>query len=875
MAETVFDQKKLTPMMEQVRSIRKTLPSDTILFFRLGDFYEMFFEDAVRASEILNITLTGRAGGGGRVPMCGVPYHAFQSHVRTLLNRNLKVAICEQIGDPKASKGLVERKVTRIITPATFLDEEAAAPRPERIAAVGVNGKQAAVAALDAATGEFFVRETAPARLLETLSALRPREVVLPEGLAREESFLKGVRDLLGAVVTRYEGWVFDPAEGGRLLREGLGLASDRAIAFHDRPAALSAAGAVIYYLRDHGHAALAHLQIPLLQESNDFMTLDRPTLRNLELVESASGLREGGTLFSVLDRTTTPMGRRTLFDWVIHPLTLLAAVRLRQAGTAELAENRDRLAQVRGALKGIRDVERVLSRLNFGVANGRDLLALKEFLERVPLLRMALKGARAAVLTEIREALDPLKSLQELIARAVVESPPMTIREGGLIRDGFCAELDDLRRASSEGKGWLMAFQQRESQRTGIRNLKIRYSQVFGYAIEISKSNLKLAPADYIRRQTLANAERFVTPELKAWDEKISRAEERIKGLEAELFEQLRQAALAEVGALQKTARAVGRLDGLGSLAAVAAENGWVRPELGDSRRLEVAGGRHPVVEQSLPPGQFVENDLTLDGEKRQLIVLTGPNMAGKSTTIRQAALITLLAQIGAFVPARSARVGLVDRIFTRIGASDDLARGESTFMVEMVEMAHILQQATDRSLLILDEVGRGTSTFDGVSLAWAICEHLIRGAVRPRTLFATHYHELAQLEGELPGVVNETMTVREGPEGIVFLRKVRPGASDRSYGIHVAMLAGIPKPVTRRAAEILKILESENSAAAVQIGVPKRSGAAPTDLFSPPADHPLLEELKGLSLETLTPLEALNRIAAWKQRLEQEDSA
>lgn len=888
---------KLTPMMEQYRSVKKGLPPDTVLFFRLGDFYEMFFEDAARASEILGITLTGREGGpAGRVPMCGIPYHAFGQYVRTLLDRNLKVAVCEQIGDPQASKGLVERRVTRIITPATYLDDEQKGARPEYIVAVAGDLGACAVAALDLGTGEFFVREVERDRLASELSLLAPREVIFPGRLAKEEPLVSFVKEGVKAALTVYDDWVFEPAEGLRAIREQMKLGSERGISFHERGLAVGAAGAVLYYLKDHLHSAIGHVRPPVLLEAHDFMTLDRQTLRSLELVHTLDGDRRAGTLLGVVDQTLTPMGGRALYHWVTHPLLKAAEILRRQEGVAELAGAPALLEEVRSQAKGVRDIERTLSRLNYGVANARDLVNLRVFLERVPEFRQALEKGRSPALKELRGGMDPSPELREEIARAVTEAPPLTLKEGGLIRAGYSKELDDLRGLAEKGKSWLIEFERREQERTGIRSLRVRYNQVFGYSIEVTKPNLHLVPAEYTRRQTLANAERFVVPELQQWAEKIIGAEDRTRELEYQLFLEVRGRVLERLEPLQASARAVGTLDGLASLAFTAARNGWVRPEIADSMELSIEGGRHPVVEQMLPAGQFVENDALLDEEGNQLLLLTGPNMAGKSTYIRQVGLIVLLAQIGSFVPAKSARVGLVDRIFTRIGARDDLARGESTFMVEMVEMAQILQAATRRSLLILDEVGRGTSTFDGVSLAWAICEHLARGEVRPRTLFATHYHELIQLEEAFPSVKNYTMAVRETSEGIVFLRRVARGGSDRSYGIHVAQLAGIPRAVTDRAGEILHVLETENAQATDVLRRatgPDAGGPSavrpPTHSFSSPRGagaaaeaspqrHPspgawaLLDEIRTLDVEGMTPLEALNKLAEWKKRLGKE---
>ncbi|MFZ5802286.1 MAG: DNA mismatch repair protein MutS [Candidatus Omnitrophota bacterium] len=866
---------KLTPMMEQYRSIQKTLPQDTVLFFRLGDFYEMFFEDAVRSSEILDITLTGREGGeAGRVPMCGIPYHAFHGYVRTLLDHNLKVAICEQIGDPKAAKGLVERKITRIISPATYLDDDKEAKHCDYLAALVSDGKIFALSCLELSTGEFFTREIASERIRSELAVLEPREVVLSQSLAADSHLENFLKQDLGASLTVYEDWIFDRDEAVRHLQESFKLASPQGISFLDHGAAVRAAGAVLYYLKDHLHGALGHIRMPVFLEAGEFMGLDRQTLRSLELVTDLQGTKGGPALLSVLDQTMTSMGGRLLHQWLTHPLLSASEITKRHNALEALAKDTARVQTIRGLLKGVKDMERTLSRLNYGVANARDLVNLKDFLRKVPEFQKTLRDFPGGLLAEIRGEIRAFPSIESLIAKAIVDEPPLAVRDGGMIREGHSKELDQLRDISKNGKNWILDFQKREIDRTGIKSLRVKYSQVFGYAIEVSKPNLHLVPSDYIRRQTLANAERFVVPELKEWDEKISGAEDKIKNLEYELFNGVREAVLAELAPLQALAKAVGMLDVLCALAIVAAQKKWIRPEIVESGELLIQGGRHPVVEAMLPSGTFVENDTFLDTAENQLIVLTGPNMAGKSTYIRQVAHIVLLAQIGSFVPARSARIGLVDRIFTRIGASDNLALGESTFMVEMVETAHILQKATRKSLLILDEVGRGTSTFDGVSIAWAICEHLVQCAARPRTLFATHYHELTQLETHFPAAKNYNITVRETRDGIVFLRKVVRGGSDRSYGIHVARLAGIPANITERATQILNILESENTEA-TQIIEGKKGRKAKADppqqtLFdwSSP-DHPILKELREVGVDGMTPVQALNKLAELKARL------
>jgi len=864
-------ERRLTPMMEQYRSVKKTLPSGTILFFRLGDFYEMFFEDAVTASEILDITLTGREGGeAGRIPMCGIPYHAYQGYIRTLLDHNYKVAICEQVGDPQAGKGLVERKITRIISPATYLDDETRETHFEYLTALACRGKNYALAFLELSTGEFYVREIPEERLLGELMLLLPREVVIPKSLESSETLMDFSKNTLKAAITIYEDWVFDQDEALRLLQERFRLASVQSVSFHEHALAVSACGALLYYLRDHLHGALEHLQMPGLLEAQDFMVLDRQTQRSLELVAPMNGAKNGPTLLSTVDRTLTSMGARTLYQWLTHPLLAIPEIQARQEAVGEMLRTPDWLHGLRGLFKGVKDMERTLSRLNYGVAHARDLINLKIFLLRVPEVKKFLERAQSAFYKSANDEIRPFPKLLGLIEKAIVEEPPLTVREGGLIREGYSQELDELREISKNGKNWILEFQQREIERTGIKSLRVKYSGVFGYTLEISKANLHLVPQDYIRRQTLANAERFIVPELKAWDEKITGAEDKVKALEYEIFNQVRAEVLLELTALQKMARAIGRLDALASFGLVALERRWVAPKLLPTSELVIEGGRHPVVEVMLPAGQFVENDVHLDGGENQLVVLTGPNMAGKSTYIRQSALLVLLAQTGSYVPAKSARIGLVDRIFTRIGASDDLARGESTFMVEMVETAHILQKTTAKSLLILDEVGRGTSTFDGVSIAWAICEYLASGTVRPRTLFATHYHELTQLEDHFAGIKNYNITVRETKDGIVFLRKVVRGGSDRSYGIHVARLAGIPKAVTDRAEKILQILESENSEATRIIEGKGAKTAKPARLEPKEMLHPAVEELRRLDVDDLTPREALNKLADLKRQSE-----
>lgn len=894
MSVSVKTEKKLTPLMEQYRAIHKTLPSDTILFFRLGDFYEMFFEDAVRASEILDITLTGRGGGASeRIPMCGFPYHAFQGYVKTLIESNLKVAIAEQVGDVKPGKGLVERKITRIVTPATFLDDETDRKHFDYMLCIAETPKAGrvdyeasyAISYLEISTGEFFIREVPEDRLLGEIALLAPREIIVSKKLAAQKTLHAFLKDELNATITVYEDWIFESEEAFKLIVDNFKLASESAIQFHDHAAAVIAVGGILYYLRDHLHSSLEHVRMPVLIQSRDYMVLDRQTQKSLELVHSMSGKKDGPTLIRTIDQTMTSMGGRTLYQWVTHPLVSLTEILKRQEAVSEMSVKQDPLHALRGCFKGIRDMERALSRLNYGVANARDLLNLRLFLERVPLMQDVLQAFETDLIKESATDLKTFEDIKDLVKSAIVEEPPLSLKDGGIIRDGYNGELDELRSISKNGKSWILEFEKRESERTGIKSLKVKYSGVFGYAIEVSKANLNLVPDDYVRRQTLANAERFIVPELKSWDEKISGAQDKIKTLEYKIFNEVREKILESLEALQNMAKAVGFFDALSSVSLTSVQQGWVRPELDESNDLDIKAGRHPVVESMIPSGEFVENDVLLDGIENQLVVLTGPNMAGKSTYIRQVAQIVLLAQMGSYVPADHAKLGIVDRIFTRIGATDDLARGESTFMVEMLETAHILNAATSKSLLVLDEVGRGTSTFDGVSIAWAICEYLVKGKEKPRTLFATHYHELTQLEEHCDRIKNYNITVKETEDGITFLRKVVRGGSDRSYGIHVARLAGLPETLTRRANEILEVLESENTEATQIIegkpasDVKKKKKTKPEDLqptlFDVKiAEHPLIDKIKKLDINELTPLDALNQIAAWKKHLKDEEN-
>lgn len=880
----------MTPMLQQYLAIKKSYP-EVILFFRLGDFYEMFFEDAQKASRILDITLTSRESGkGNRIPMCGIPYHAAKGYINRLTREGLKVAICEQVEDPRATKELVKREVIRVITPGTNIEDETPEVQGENFIAGLYQGKAVTgLAYLNLGTGTFRVTELRhPEDVFGECARINPCECVISESVAEESALHCFLKKDTRAVINSYEEWVFSVEYASGLLKEQFGLASLEGLGLEGYGPGIAAAGAIIHYLRDTLHRSLAHLKPPLPYSSREFMLLDRKTQRNLELLDPISGEKGEYTLFRVLNKTVTPMGARLLRRWIKQPLIVPESINARLDAVDELVQRRELLAQVRDALKDIQDLERVVGHLSCGVGSARDLVALRDSLEKVPNLKSLLGHYQAPLLNEQRGQLHELTALVELITRAIVDTPPAGTNEGGMVRSGYHQELDELREVSLHGKDWLVKLQQREVNRTGIKSLKVRYNRVFGYYIEVTRANLHQVPQDYIRRQTLVNAERFVLPELQEYEEKILGAEARACEIELEIFEQVRRTVLEHVREIQEIAEGIAGCDVLAAFAVLALHSHYVRPLIDRSAELSIRGGRHPVVERVLEEGAFVENDTYLNQQDHQLLVLTGPNMAGKSTYLRQVALIVLMAQIGCFVPASAAHIGVTDRIFTRIGASDNLARGESTFMVEMIETAHILNNMSEKSLVILDEIGRGTSTFDGISIAWAVCEHLGReDGPRPKTLFATHYHELTGLEKLMPGVKSYTVSVKEYQDEVVFLRTIVPGSADRSYGIHVGKLAGLPQEVVRRAQELLAQLEDgaeagnltlrrgkiagsdgrEHAAVIPLLDRAKESpGAEPTvelPLFrTSRPEHPLLTEIKELDLQNMTPLEALNRL-------------
>ncbi len=812
-----------TPMMGQYLRIKAEVAPGTILFFRLGDFYEMFYDDAKEASAVLDIALTKRHG----TPMCGVPYHAADSYLAKLIRAGKKVAICDQMEDPALARGIVRREITRVVTPGTVLEDNVLeSNRNNFLAGCCARGGRFGLALLDLSTGEFWVEETASgAALSDNLLRYAPAECIIPE----EQKETPEIKDLGSTVLlTSVEDWTFEPDMARDLLTRHFQVHSLAGFGCEDWPAAIGAAGAVLHYVTQDLRRQAGHIRRLACKNPSDYMVLDEATIANLDLVASRSPSRADSpnTLLRALDTTRTSMGGRLLRDWLVRPLTDLARIHARHDAVEALCADRNLLASLRERLAEIKDLERLVARLCAGGGNARDVKALGLSLAGLPAVRGLVESHPCALLAGAAERLAPLPELVSLIERALADELPLTLREGGLIRKGYHAELDDLRVAATEGRQWLADFQAREQARTGIKSLKVRHNKVFGYYIEITKSNLADAPADYIRKQTLVNAERFITPELKEYENKILGAQERAIALEYELFQEVRSAAVRETALIQQSAAAFAELDALGALAERALALRYVRPVMNAGDALRIQEGRHPVIEQMTEAERFVPNDTRLDGSTHQVIIITGPNMAGKSTYIRQVALIVIMAQMGSFVPAASAEIGVVDRVFTRVGASDDISRGRSTFMVEMQETANILNNATPNSLIVLDEIGRGTSTFDGISIAWAVAEHLHNKAtVKAKTLFATHYHELTDLALTMPGIKNYNVLVSEKNDRIAFLRKIVPGAADKSYGIQVARLAGLPGEVIERAKEILGNLEEGEFGEGGQPKIARRS--------------------------------------------------
>lgn len=866
-----------TPMMRQYLEIKSEYP-DAILFFRLGDFYEMFHEDAVTASRVLGLTLTSRnKGAAEQVPLCGIPYHSSQGYIARLVGNGFKVAVCEQVEDPRAVKGIVKRQVTEVVTPGLVVDTDTLQPKENNfLMALCQADEDLGVAFVDITTGDFRVTQCRDLDELgsEVLS-IAPREVLIADDETGQALHAALREQLEGRLVNPLPGWVYEYDRARGLLLDFFQVKSLDGFGCESLPAAVRAAGAVLHYLEESRKGGLDHIRTPATYLTQDYLILDAATRRNLELTGTMAEGRKKGSLLGVLDRTVTAMGGRKLRHWISYPLASVSRIQARHAALAELVEKSLLRADLHEALDGVYDLERLAGKISMANANAKDLIALRASVARLPGMLEQLGSLDAALLNELATRIDPLDDVSELIGRAIVDEPPFVLREGGLIRDGYNEELDELRTISRDGKGWIARLEQQERERTGIGSLKVRFNKVFGYYIEVTRTHLARVPEDYERKQTLVNAERFITPALKEYESKVLGAEERTVTLEYDLFQQVRQQVALQGRRLQETADALAALDVLLALATVAHDGNYVRPEVDESTVLTIEEGRHPVIERMSLEERFVPNDAILDTRENQLLIITGPNMAGKSTYMRQVALITLMAHMGSFVPARQAHIGLVDRIFTRVGASDNLASGHSTFMVEMTETANILNHATQRSLIVLDEIGRGTSTFDGVSIAWAVAEYLHDNTrVAAKTLFATHYHELAELARTRDRVQNWNIAVKEWNDQIIFLRRIVKGSASHSYGIQVARLAGIPLQVIDRAKEVLHNLEAgelaleEPPPLARKRGQKRPAESPQLSLFAAGPD-PLREKLQEIDVSVLTPLEALNVLDGLKKLL------
>ncbi|HHT9111280.1 MAG TPA: DNA mismatch repair protein MutS [Candidatus Brocadiaceae bacterium] len=865
-----------TPAMRQYNEIKKQ-HKDALLFFRIGDFYEMFFEDAKIASKVLGITLTSRSKGDNAVPMAGVPHHAAESYIRRLIKAGYKVAICEQLQDPEEAKGVIDRGVTRIITPGTVTEDSLLEDKSNNYLMAAVETQnQLGLSWIDLSTGRFEVEDIQKDHLLNEFARLNPSEVLLPEETVRNNSaFIEKIRSEYNGMITSRPDWEFSRDTAYRVITEHFGITSLDGFGCEDVGPALGAAGAIIHYLKETQRTPLKHISKVQRYHTSNKMLMDKSTQQCLELTQTMRTRDRDGSLLGMLDQTKTPMGARLLREWIISPLRVSKEIKFRQVGVWELFEKSALRRELRGILSNIYDIERITTKISCGRANGRDLISLKQSLAKLPELKDKVAFCISEILISIEQQIDILDEILTLVETALVPDPPPTIKDGGIIREGYDASLDELRYISKNGKSWIASFQAQEIARTGINTLKVGYNKVFGYYIEITNMHKDNIPQSYIRKQTLKNAERFITPELKDYETKVLTADERAKELEYDLFITIRDQIGSFTPRLQKTSESIAQLDVLATLAHNAAENRYIMPEITDERELKIIEGRHPVLDRKLGGESFVPNDIQLDGIQDTVMVITGPNMAGKSTYIRQIALLVLMAQMGGFIPAKEAVIGAVDRIFTRVGASDELSRGQSTFMVEMNETAYILNNATDRSLIILDEVGRGTSTFDGVSIAWAVTEYIYQH-IHARTLFATHYHELTELALLFPGVKNFNIAVKEWGEEIIFLRKIVEGGTDKSYGIHVARLAGIPREIVQRARIILNNLE----AATLDVnGKPKfapmktlQEKRLPLQLklFASREDK-VIEDIKKLDISKISPLDALNKLDDLKRRLEQ----
>jgi DNA mismatch repair protein MutS len=852
---------RYTPMIEQYLEIKEQ-HQDAILFFRLGDFYEMFFEDAQIASRELDIVLTAREGGGAKVPMCGIPYHAMNNYVSRLINRGYKIAICEQVEDPQEAKGIVKREVVRIITPGTVIEDNILEENKNNyLVAIVEEQNLTGFAYTDISTGEFKVCEIAhPAisqQVTNELLRLAPAECLMAE----YDSFIREwlAKPEGSMVISSIDERALNLSNALEILMDHFEVASLEGFGLKGYTVGIQAAAAIIIFLQETQKGVLKHLQSLSVYNNDEFLELDHTTRRNLELSSSLRESRREGSLVGILDQCCTAMGKRNLKKWIEQPLKNITEINTRLDAVQELKENLALRSEIREILDGVYDLERLAAKIGGEIANPRDLLALKHSIAALAQSKEVLQQASSELLLYLAQ-MDGLQDVYKIIEESIDEAAPPGIREGNIIKDGFHPEIDELKQLSRDGSSWLISFEGREKERTGIKYLKVGYNKVFGYYIEISKSNLHLVPPEYVRKQTLVNTERFITDELKQYEEKILGAREKLYTLEQQVFIDIRENLCQHLERIQDSADKIATLDVIASLAEVAYLNDYQRPQVDNSGVIEIKGGRHPVVEKSLQNSRFVPNDLKINRSDNCFAIITGPNMGGKSTYMRQAALLVIMAQMGSFIPADKARIGIADKIFTRVGATDDLAAGQSTFMVEMVEVANILNNASPDSLIILDEIGRGTSTYDGLSIARAVSEY-IHDEIGARTLFATHYHELTTLSDRLPGIFNLSVSVMESGDNVVFLKKVLPGKADRSYGVHVAALAGVPDTVVKRAKEILNDLEQTSA----EVVVDPTEFLVQPPLF--PEKNPWLEELEQIDLDSLSPREALNLLYRWKE--------
>ena len=862
---------KLSPMMQEYCKTKEEY-KDCILFYRLGDFYEMFFDDALLVSKELELTLTGKdCGLEERAPMCGIPFHAADTYINRLIERGHKVAICEQVEDPKKAKGLVKRAVIRVVTPGTTLDATSLdESKNHYLMSIVSIADRFGCAIADITTGDCFLTEVPNSqKLVDEINKFSPAEIICNDSFFMSGVDTDDLKERLGICIFSLDAWYFDDDTCRKELREHFHVTNLEGLGISDYDSGIIAAGALFLYLKETQKTALSQMTTIRPYTAERYMLIDSSSRRNLELVETLREKQKRGSLLWVLDKTKTAMGARTLRSFVEQPLIDAEEINRRLEALEELNEKPMLRDEIREYLNPVYDLERLVSRISFKSANPRDMVAFASSLEMIPYIKQVLRDFQAPILKEIYEDMDSLEDITDLIKRAIVDEPPLAQKDGGIIREGFNEDVDKFRSARTDGKKWLTELETKERERTGIKSLKIKYNRVFGYALEVTNTFKELVPENYIRKQTLANAERYITEELKNLENMILGAEDKLYALEYELFSNVRDKVGQEVIRIQRTAKAIAGLDVFASLALVAERNHYVRPKVNEGGIIDIKGGRHPVVEQMIDNDMFIANDTYLDNTKKRISIITGPNMAGKSTYMRQTALIVLMAQIGSFVPADKAVIGIVDRIFTRVGASDDLASGQSTFMVEMTEVANILRNATAKSLLILDEIGRGTSTFDGLAIAWAVIEHISNTKLcGAKTLFATHYHELTELEGKLSGVTNYCIAVKEKGDDIVFLRKIVKGGADKSYGIQVAKLAGVPDSVINRAKELVEELSDADITAAVKdLASPKKKPKVEMDmaqmsLFDTVQDNDIIEELKGIDIGNLTPMEALNTL-------------